>query len=272
MAMVSLTTRRSWPPPCVRFTRRRASPGAALPECRVLPRARRHRHPPHRRQPGQRRTGAPSLRLPVRLPPRSPSVETAPQAEEVSAAVWLPLDQVTSPTLREKLLGADLSAAPEPVNASVIIHDGAGRYLLHLRDQREGIWEPGVFALLGGGRAPGDASLEATLLRELGEEVPGVELTGLEPYAVEEATSVDGLRVPVQMFTAVWEGHPDTAGLREGVLLHWCTLEMLDRLPQSPGLGDLIRRHAAQHPRPSPRPRCPVRRPTGPRQGPSSMS
>lgn len=176
------------------------------------------------------------------------SVETTARAEEVSATVWLPLDQVTSPTLRAKLLDADLSAGPEPVNASVIIHDGAGRYLLHLRDQREGIWEPGVFALLGGGRAPGDASLKATLLRELAEEVPGVELTGLEPYAVEETTSVDGLSVPVQMFTGVWKGHPDTAGLREGVLLHWCTLEMLDRLPRSPGLGDLIRRHAAQHP------------------------
>ncbi|MFJ7416237.1 NUDIX domain-containing protein [Streptomyces sp. NPDC098077] len=177
-----------------------------------------------------------------------PSVETILQAEEVSAAVWLPLDQVSSPTLREKLLGADLSTFPVPVNASVIVHDNAGRYLVHLRDQREGIWEPGVFALLGGGRAPGDASLKATLLRELGEEVPGVELTGLEPYAVEETTSVDGLSVPVQIFTGVWRGHPDTAGLREGVLLHWCTLEMLDRLPQSPGLGDLIRRHAAQHP------------------------
>ncbi|MFD3970302.1 NUDIX domain-containing protein [Streptomyces cyaneofuscatus] len=176
------------------------------------------------------------------------SVETTVQAEEVSATLWLPLDQVTSPTLREKLLDADLSAAPEPVNASVIIHDARGNYLLHLRDQREGIWEPGVFALLGGGRAPCDASLEATLLRELGEEVPGVKLTSLEPYAVEETTSVDGLSVPVHMFTGVWEGHPDTAGLREGILLHWCTLEMLDRLPQSPGLGDLIRRHAAQHP------------------------
>lgn len=99
-----------------------------------------------------------------------------------------------------------------------------------------------------------------------------MELTGLAPYAVEETTSVDGLSVPVQIFTGVWQGHPDTAGLREGILLHWCTPEMLDRMPQSPGLGDLIRRHAAQHPRPSRRPRCPVRRPTSPRQAPNSTS
>lgn len=177
-----------------------------------------------------------------------PPDERAGQDGEFPAALWLPLDQVASPTLREKLLDADVSAPPEPVNASVIIHDGAGRYLLHLRDQREGIWEPGVFSLLGGGRVPGDSSLEATLLRELGEEVPEVELSSLEPYTVEETTSVDGLSVPVQTFSAVWKGHPDDAGLREGILLHWCTPDMLDRLPQSPGLGGLLRRHAAQHP------------------------
>ncbi|MFJ9331025.1 NUDIX domain-containing protein [Streptomyces sp. NPDC101230] len=177
-----------------------------------------------------------------------PSADTTVQAEEISGTDWLPLDQVTSLTMRSKLLAADMSAGPEPVNASVIIHDDAGRYLIHLRDQLPGIWEPGVFALLGGGSAPGDASLEATLLRELSEEVPGVQLSGLEPYAVEETTSVDGLTVPVQVFTAVWQGHPDSAGLREGILLHWSTPDMLDRLPQSPGLGDLIRRHAAQHP------------------------
>ncbi|MFE9459631.1 NUDIX domain-containing protein [Streptomyces californicus] len=164
------------------------------------------------------------------------------------SAVWLPLDGVADPTLREKLLAISPGGVPEPVNASVIIHDGAGRYLLHLRDEREGIWEPGVFSLLGGGRTPDDSSPEATLLRELAEEVPGIKLLGLEPYAVEETTSVDGLSVPVQIFSAVWQGHPDTAGLREGVLLHWCTPDMLDRLPRSPGLGDLIRRHAARHP------------------------
>ena len=172
------------------------------------------------------------------------------QDEEVSGAQWLPFADVRSPTLRTKLLKAEadgLDGQPEPVNASAVIHDGRGRYLLHLRDQREGIWSPGVFALLGGGRTLDDPCLEATLLRELAEEVPSLELTGLTPYAVEEATSVDGLAVPVQVYSGRWQGDPDTIDLQEGVLLRWFTVDVLDRLGLSPGLGDLIRRHAADH-------------------------
>ncbi|MGW3765374.1 hypothetical protein [Streptomyces sp. NPDC005131] len=107
----------------------------------------------------------------------------------------------------------------DPATFTVGKHDGHGRYLLHLRDQREGIWSPGVFALLGGGRTMDDPCLEATLRRELAEEVPSLELTGLTPYAVEEATSVDGLAVPVQVYTGRWQGDPDTIDLQEGVLL-----------------------------------------------------
>ncbi|MGW1900301.1 NUDIX domain-containing protein [Streptomyces hirsutus] len=173
------------------------------------------------------------------------------QDEEVSGAQWLPLADVRSPTLRAKLLDAEalgLDGLPEPVNASALIHDGHGRYLLHLRDQREDIWAPGMFDLLGGGRTMDDPCLEATLRRELAEEVPGLEPTGLMPFAVERATSVDGLAVPVQVYGGRWNGDPDTVDLREGVLLRWFTVDMLDRLSLSPGLGDLIRCHAAKHP------------------------
>ncbi|MFF0400094.1 NUDIX domain-containing protein [Streptomyces sp. NPDC005248] len=172
------------------------------------------------------------------------------QDEEVSGAQWLPYADVRSPTLRTKLLNAEaegLDGQPEPVNASAVIHDGHGRYLLHLRDQREGIRSPGVFALLGGGRTMDDPCLEATLRRELAEEVPTLEPTGLTPYAVEEATSVDGLAVRIQVYTGRWQGDPDTIDLQEGILLRWFTVDMLDRLSLSPGLGDLIRRHAADH-------------------------
>ncbi|MFJ9927923.1 ADP-ribose pyrophosphatase YjhB, NUDIX family [Streptomyces misionensis] len=176
-----------------------------------------------------------------------------PRHEEVTCARWLDLADIGSPTLRAKLLAAEahgLDGRPEPVNASVLIHDGNGRYLLHLRDHRDGIWEPWSLALLGGGREPGDADLEATLRRELAEEAPGLEPTGLTPYAVEAATGVDGLSVPVQVYEGRWSGHPDSVDLREGVLLRWFTVDMLDRVRLSSGLGGLIRRHAAERPMP----------------------
>ncbi|MFE0582854.1 NUDIX domain-containing protein [Streptomyces sp. NPDC058874] len=166
-----------------------------------------------------------------------------------SGAQWLPQPEVTSPTLRAKLLQARLDGRPEPVNASALIHDGAGRYLLHLRDHKPGvIWESGAFALLGGGRTHGDRSLEGTLLRELSEEVPDLHLEDLTPYAVEDATSIDGLSVPVRVFAGRWRGNPDHLTLHEGVLLRWFAPDDLDRLRLSPATRALIHRHAAANP------------------------
>lgn len=171
------------------------------------------------------------------------------QDEEVSGAQWLRQTEVTSPTLRAKLLAARLDGRPEPVNASALIHDGAGRYLLHLRDHKPGvIWQSGAFALLGGGRTHDDQSLEDTLLRELSEEVPGLRLKDVKPYAEEAATSVDGLSVPVRVFAGRWRGNPDRLQLHEGVLLRWFAVDELDRLRLSPATRDLIRRHAAENP------------------------
>ncbi|MGI5262394.1 NUDIX hydrolase [Streptomyces angustmyceticus] len=170
------------------------------------------------------------------------------QEREVTGVQWLACTDVTSPTLRAKLLDTGLDGLPEPVNASAVIHDGAGSYLLHLRDDRPEIWQPWTFALVGGGRKRGDRNLEATLRRELSEEVPGLHLEDLKPYAVEEATSVDGLRVPIRVFTGRWSGNPDRLRLQEGVLLRWFTPDQLDRLRLSPGLAELIYRHAAEHP------------------------
>jgi 8-oxo-dGTP pyrophosphatase MutT (NUDIX family) len=171
------------------------------------------------------------------------------QDEEVSGAQWVPLSEVRSSTLREKLLQARLDGQPEPVNASVLIYDGAGRYLLHLRDHKPGvIGQSGAFALLGGGRTHDDQNLEDTLLRELSEEAPDLRLEGLEPYTVEQATSVDGLSVPVKVFAGRWRGNPDRLRLHEGVLLRWFTLDVLERLRLHPATRNLIRRHAAENP------------------------
>ncbi|MDT0420278.1 NUDIX hydrolase [Streptomyces evansiae] len=169
------------------------------------------------------------------------------QEEEVTGATWLPFPEIRSTTLRAKLLAAEreLDGTPQPLNASLLLHDGHGRYLLHLRDMREGIWEPGAFALLGGGREPGDDGPEATLRRELGEEVPGLVPTGLSPYEDQYETSPDGLSVPVRVYEGRWSGPAESLDLREGVLVHWFAPEDLDRLRLTPGLAGLIRRHAA---------------------------
>ncbi|MGW1163709.1 NUDIX hydrolase [Streptomyces sp. NPDC002513] len=74
------------------------------------------------------------------MPDRPPSLTL--RDEEVCGARWLAFADVRSPTLRAKPLDAKaegLDGRPEPVNASALIHDGHGRYLLHLGDQRESI-------------------------------------------------------------------------------------------------------------------------------------
>ncbi|SEM85330.1 NUDIX domain-containing protein [Streptacidiphilus jiangxiensis] len=177
------------------------------------------------------------------------AAEVALQPEEVTGAEWRPLDRVASPSLRAKLAAAAVTGEAEPVNASILIHDGAGHYLLHLRDNYPGrIWAPGEWSLLGGGREPQDATLTDTLLRELAEEAPGLALTDLQPFSVERVTGVDGLCVPIRIHTARWGGDPDTADLREGVMLRWFTPDMLHRLLLRPSTIELVNRHAAEHP------------------------
>ncbi|MGW2920278.1 NUDIX domain-containing protein [Streptomyces angustmyceticus] len=102
---------------------------------------------------------------------------------------------------------AALTGQPPQANASTLIHDGAGAYLLHLRDDIPGIWEPGAWSLLGGGRDPGDRSLEETARRELREEA-GLELPDLTPFSVEQARGSDGRTVTIQIFARAWGPPP----------------------------------------------------------------
>ncbi|MEV5434302.1 NUDIX domain-containing protein [Streptomyces sp. NPDC052701] len=180
------------------------------------------------------------------------------QDEEVSGAQWLPMSEVTSPTLRAKLLHAQLDGQPEPVNASAIIHDGQGRYLLHLRDaNKPWIWEPGCWSLLGGGREPQDRTLLDTVRRELREEA-GLALAGLEPYAVEYVTGSDGTHMPIQVFTGLWNGDPASLPLTEGVMLAWVRPEKFPNMTMLPSTRELLEQHAAEHPLPAGGPAAPA--------------
>ena len=142
------------------------------------------------------------------------------------------------------------SAVPRghrPANASALIHNGTGEYLLHLRDQIPGIWEPGSWSLLGGGREPGDRSLEETVRRELREEA-GLDIPDLAPFAVEEALGSDGTPLPIHIFVGHWAGDPATLNLTEGVMLHWFRPEVMPRLRMAPATLELVRRHAEMAP------------------------
>ncbi|UNS99705.1 NUDIX domain-containing protein [Streptomyces tubbatahanensis] len=175
-------------------------------------------------------------------------VALTPQAEEVSGWEWRPTDRVTSPTLREKLLKL-VPPAPArrgPVNASALIYNDAGQYLLHLRDDVPGIWEPGAWSLLGGGREAQDRSLDETVRRELREEA-ALDVDELTPFATEEARGSDGTTVPIEIYAGRWNGDPADLTLTEGVMLAWFAPDVLPRLRISPTTLDLVRRHHAAH-------------------------
>ncbi|WP_406227565.1 NUDIX domain-containing protein [Streptomyces anthocyanicus] len=186
------------------------------------------------------------LRFPFRL--RTTEVSVVLQEEEVGGIEWRPVNRVTSPTLREKLLKLPLQLEPETANASALIYNDRGEYLLHLRDYFPGqIWEPGMWSLLGGGREPQDATLEHTVRRELAEEA-GLDLAGLSPFGTEYASHDDGTTVPIAIYAGRWNGDPRELHLTEGVMLAWFAPDDLHRLRIADTTSDLVRRHAARLP------------------------
>lgn len=158
---------------------------------------------------------------------------------------------VTSPasasdsSLREKLLKLTPSIEPGAANASALIYNDRGEYLLHLRDYLPGqIWEPGMWSLLGGGREPQDATLEHTVRRELDEEA-GLHIPDLKPFGVEEATDNSGGTLPIAIYAGRWNGDPRELRLTEGVMLAWFAPDDLYRLRIADTTSDLVQRHAS---------------------------
>ncbi|MFE2374626.1 NUDIX domain-containing protein [Streptomyces sp. NPDC059398] len=167
------------------------------------------------------------------------------QEEVVGSIEWRPMDEVASPSLREKLLKLPLQAEPEKANASALVYNDRGEYLLHLRDYFPGrIWEPGMWSLLGGGREPQDATLEHTARRELTEEA-GLDIADLTPFGTEYATDDAGTTVPIAIYVGRWNGDPRELRLTEGVMLACFAPGDLHRLRIADTTSDLVRRHAA---------------------------
>lgn len=165
--------------------------------------------------------------------------------EGVGGGEWRPVGRLASSSLREKLLKLTPAVEPEAANASALIHNDRGEYLLHLRDYFPGkIWEPGMWSLLGGGREPQDVTLEDTVRRELAEEA-GLRIPDLVPFGVEEATDDSGTTLPIAIYAGTWNGDPRELHLTEGVMVAWFAPDDLHRLRIVPSTRDLVRRHAA---------------------------
>ncbi|MEV0748464.1 NUDIX domain-containing protein [Streptomyces sp. NPDC050273] len=180
------------------------------------------------------------------------------QEEEVGGIEWRPLDRVASPSLREKLMKLTPTVEPGASNASALIHNDRGEYLLHLRDYLPGqIWEPGMWSLLGGGREHQDTTLEQTVRRELAEEA-GLDIPDLTPFGTEYATDAAGTAVPIAIYAGRWNGDPRELRLTEGVMLAWFAPADLHRLRIASTTSDLVRRHAASSPAGTPTEGLPV--------------
>lgn len=131
----------------------------------------------------------------------------------------------------------------DSARASALIFNDAGEYLLHLRDQRPGIAEPGAWSLLGGAQEPHDITLTATIQRELEEEA-GLRPEHIEPFDLVHARE-DAAAPPIQVFAAHWNGDAAALHLTEGVMLHWFHPQAMHRLRIAPTTLELICRHAA---------------------------
>lgn len=175
------------------------------------------------------------------------------QLEEVAGAEWCGPSHLGDPVLRARVLDVlgrpreDRPAEEDPYGTLVVITNEAGEVLMHLRDDKDGIWAPGTWAPLGGGAEPADADPHATGVRELQEEVG---LTGIELTAMFRVDS-DGY--PVQVLHGRWDGDPATLVLGEGTDLSFIAPADFDRLPMNASVKqDTIRVLDLITPKPAP--------------------
>ncbi|MEW2498182.1 NUDIX domain-containing protein [Streptomyces nodosus] len=92
----------------------------------------------------------------------------------------------------------------------MVITNDACEVLMHLRDDKEGIWVPGTWAPMGGAAEPADASPLATGVREPDEEV------GLKEIELTPMFRVDSDGYLVYVLHGRWSGDLTTLVLGEG--------------------------------------------------------
>ncbi|RSS79291.1 NUDIX domain-containing protein [Streptomyces sp. WAC06614] len=105
-------------------------------------------------------------------------------------------------------------------SSNVVISNSRGQFLMHLRDFKPGICNPGRWGLVGGAAEP-EEDPERTARRELLEETG---LSGLPLAHLGSYVSEDG---PVSAFHAVWDGDAESLPVPEGIMFRWFAPEQL---------------------------------------------
>lgn len=133
--------------------------------------------------------------------------------------------------------------ASERSSTAVIIVNGRGEYLLHLRDANKPICDSGTWSLVGGGGEGAESPAE-TIAREIREET-GLVLPDVTAFCAAHAEGPYVTEGSIQVFTAHWDGDAHALPVNEGIMFHWFDLATMEHLTMCPWAHQAIKAHHA---------------------------
>ncbi|MGW1465026.1 NUDIX domain-containing protein [Streptomyces sp. NPDC002308] len=131
--------------------------------------------------------------------------------------------------------------APERASTAVIITNGRGEYLLHLRDANKPICDSGTWSLVGGG-AEGTETPDDAIRREIQEET-GLVLPDVTAFTTAHADGPYVTEGHIHVYTAHWDGDAHALPVSEGIMFHWFELPTMEHLTMSPWAHRAIKAH-----------------------------